>query len=39
MKRWQAQQLARPDLVHFSQQGYAKLADDLFDNLMTRLSL
>lgn len=39
MKRWQAQQLARPDMVHFSQQGYAKLADDLFDNLMARLSL
>lgn len=39
MKRWQAQQLARPDMVHFSQQGYAKLANDLFDNLMARLSL
>ncbi|EIK94155.1 lipoprotein [Pseudomonas sp. M47T1] len=30
---WQAQDMARPDLVHFSKEGYIKVADGLYDYL------
>lgn len=30
---WQAQALARPDLVHFTKEGYIKVADGLYDYL------
>jgi len=30
---WQAQDLARPDLVHFTKEGYIKVADALYDYL------
>jgi lysophospholipase L1-like esterase len=39
MPRWKQQQLARPDLVHFTAAGYEKLGNDLFDSLMQKLGL
>lgn len=34
MPRWQQHQWARPDGVHFTAEGYDKLANDVFDGLM-----
>ncbi|MGY4492302.1 SGNH/GDSL hydrolase family protein [Pseudomonas sp. TE3610] len=35
---WQAQNLARPDLVHFTKEGYLKVADGLYDYLNTLIA-
>ncbi|UTH76531.1 SGNH/GDSL hydrolase family protein [Chromobacterium sp. IIBBL 290-4] len=38
MPQWQRRQLGRPDLVHFTQAGYTRLGDDLYQGLLQRLA-